>query len=54
MRGGVTGPKMRGGVVAELGILAEHPDQVLLEAHHQGVDPGVEITFAPSNPIWGE
>ncbi len=31
-----------GGALAELAVLAEHRQQVLLQAHHQRVDPGVE------------
>jgi hypothetical protein len=29
-------------LVVELEVLAEHPEQMLLQAHHQGMDPGVE------------
>ena len=32
----------RCGVAVELEVLAEHPEQMLLQAHHQRMDPGVE------------
>ena len=32
----------RRGVVMELGVVAEHGEEVLLQAHHQRMDPGVE------------
>ena len=43
------------GLVVELEILAEHGKQVLFQPHHQLDEIQVsKITFAPSQPIWGE
>ena len=40
---------MRGrGLGVEFEILAEHAEQMFLQAHHERMDPGIEETFAPS------
>ena len=44
----------RTGGVVELEVVAEHGEQVLLQAHDQGCTQVSKITLAPSNPIWGE